>query len=273
VANAVWTFHDMNSICFVTQYMPGGDFNNVLNVIGRLEDDQAKFYLAELVLAVESLHELGVIHRDLKPNNILLDERGHLKLTDFGLSKQGFNKLRTSPAKKRVTMPPIQPRHEGVRSQEESEKSSEEDDDEGPPMITRSQTEKIGFQTKPSPPKKVEKIFTLLHAIDDLKLFNKKQNKLDLADLEAIRKPSGGLLEAKKHSAKGSPHYMAPEIIDSDKRRPENYNEKCMDWWSVGIMLYEFLTGVPPFDGNCVREVFRNVLKQDVDFSCIGILF
>jgi len=266
VANAVWTFHDMNSICFVTHYMPGGDFNNVINVIGRLEEDQAKFYLAELVLAIESLHELGIIHRDLKPNNILLDERGHLKLTDFGLSKQGFNQLRTTPVKKRVTLPPIPSRQETVRSQE----SSEDDDEDAPPMITRSQTENIArIQTKPSAPKKVEKIFNLLHDIDDLRLFKKREKKVSIIDLEATRKTSGGLLEAKKHSAKGSPHYMAPEVIDSEKRRPANYNEKCMDWWSVGIMLYEFLVGVPPFDGNCVREVFKNVLKQEVDFSCI----
>ena len=262
VANAVWTFHDKDSICFVTQYMPGGDFNNVINVFGRLDEDQAKFYLAELVLAVESLHELGIIHRDLKPNNILLDERGHLKLADFGLSKQGFNKSRTSPSKKRVTMPPIQPQQhqERVKSQE-----SEEEEEEAPPMITRSQTEKIGRDLmRPSSPKKPQKIFTFL---DKEAFFNKKEN--NIIDLLAPRKPSGNLLEAKKHSAKGSPHYMAPEVIDSERRRPEDYNEKCMDWWSVGIMLYEFLVGVPPFDGNCVREVFRNVLKQDVDFSGI----
>lgn len=52
----------------------------------------AKFYLAEIVLAIEHLHNLNIIHRDLKPANLVFDEKGHLKLTDFGLSKEGITK-------------------------------------------------------------------------------------------------------------------------------------------------------------------------------------
>lgn len=52
-----------------------------------LEQDVAKFYLAEIVLAIEHLHNMNIIHRDLKPANLVIDENGHLKLTDFGLSK------------------------------------------------------------------------------------------------------------------------------------------------------------------------------------------
>lgn len=52
----------------------------------------AKFYLAEIVLAIEHLHNLNIIHRDLKPQNLVFDGNGHLKLTDFGLSKEGITK-------------------------------------------------------------------------------------------------------------------------------------------------------------------------------------
>lgn len=69
------------------EYMFGGDFSNLLHEYGSFEESVARFYLAELVLAIEHLHMIGIIHRDLKPDNILLDSRGHIKLTDFGLSE------------------------------------------------------------------------------------------------------------------------------------------------------------------------------------------
>lgn len=55
------------------------------------DEVEAKFFIAEVVLAIEHVHSLGVIYRDLKPENILIDERGHVKLADFGLAKEGMN--------------------------------------------------------------------------------------------------------------------------------------------------------------------------------------
>ena len=74
---------------FVMEYMNGGDMGTLLDKFAPLEETYARFYLAEILLAVEYLHSINIIHRDLKPDNILIDSKGHLKLTDFGLSLLG----------------------------------------------------------------------------------------------------------------------------------------------------------------------------------------
>lgn len=83
------SFEDDQSIYLVMEYMPGGDLFSLLdrqqpNLI--LKEDQAKFYMAEIVESIHFLHQLGYLHRDIKPQNILLDASGHIKLTDFGSS-------------------------------------------------------------------------------------------------------------------------------------------------------------------------------------------
>ena len=71
--------------------MPGGDFRTLLHNCSGFSHPVARFYIAEMVMAVHSLHSFGFIHRDLKPENFLVDARGHLKLTDFGLSTGVLN--------------------------------------------------------------------------------------------------------------------------------------------------------------------------------------
>jgi len=70
------------------EFSPGGDLRAMLENIGSMAEDHARFYVAEMCMAVTVLHQLGFIHRDLKPANFLVDATGHLKLTDFGLSKK-----------------------------------------------------------------------------------------------------------------------------------------------------------------------------------------
>ena len=81
------SFQDDNFLYLVMEYLPGGDLMNLLIKKDIFTEEESKFYLAELILAIESIHKLDCIHRDIKPDNILIGKDGHIKLTDFGLAK------------------------------------------------------------------------------------------------------------------------------------------------------------------------------------------
>lgn len=85
VVKLFYSFQDKDNLYFVMEYVPGGDLMSLLIKFGVFSEDMARFYIAELVLAIESVHKMGFIHRDIKPDNVLIDSDGHIKLTDFGL--------------------------------------------------------------------------------------------------------------------------------------------------------------------------------------------
>ncbi|CAF2768927.1 unnamed protein product [Rotaria sp. Silwood2] len=174
VVALICTFETKKHLCLVMEYVEGGDVATLLkNIGGPLNIDIARMYFAETTLAVEYLHSYGIIHRDLKPDNLLITAVGHIKLTDFGLSKIGLMSLTTN------------------------------------------------FYEK--------------HIDKETKAFNDKQ-------------------------ICGTPSYIAPEVI-----LRQGYG-KPVDWWSMGIILYEFLVGVPPFTGNTPDELFANVINGQIEW-------
>ncbi|KAL6192046.1 hypothetical protein ACLB2K_038433 [Fragaria x ananassa] len=81
------SFQDDEYLYLIMEYLPGGDMMTLLMRKDTLREDEARFYVGETVLAIESIHKHNYIHRDIKPDNLLLDRHGHMKLSDFGLCK------------------------------------------------------------------------------------------------------------------------------------------------------------------------------------------
>jgi len=228
VVKALWTFHYQNYICFVLEYMVGGDISNLLERVGCLDEWVARFYFAELVLAVESLHALDIVHRDLKPGNVLLDHNGHIKLTDFGLSEQGLEQMK----KHQFTKQPSYEEMAELRKKEEE-------------VI-------FNFLDEARSP--------LLKGFDnEVKKKEKKEKKPDKRNRASIGK------DKKLHRIIGTPDYMAPEIV-----KGEDCNSKSVDWWSMGVILYEFLVGVPPFNDDSVEKIYDNILNFRIEWPNIG---
>ncbi|KAI9025209.1 kinase-like domain-containing protein [Phycomyces nitens] len=153
LVNMWGTFQDDANLYMVMDYVPGGELFSVLRRSQRFPDHVAKFYAAEVMLAIEYMHSKDMIYRDLKPENLLLDAQGHIKITDFGFAKYV-------------------------------------------PDIT----------------------WTLC----------------------------------------GTPDYLAPEIIQS-----KGYG-KAVDWWSLGILIFEMLAGYPPFYDDDHLKLYEKILAGKI---------
>ncbi|CCF56171.1 hypothetical protein KAFR_0A07370 [Kazachstania africana CBS 2517] len=95
VVSLYYSFQDAQYLYLIMEFLPGGDLMTMLIRWQLFTEDVTRFYMAECILAIETVHKLGFIHRDIKPDNILIDIRGHIKLSDFGLST-GFHKTHDS---------------------------------------------------------------------------------------------------------------------------------------------------------------------------------
>ncbi|KAF0977219.1 hypothetical protein FDP41_003872 [Naegleria fowleri] len=176
------SFQTKESLVFILEWCAGGEFFRVLKKqpFKCLPENIVRFYAAEVVLALEYLHLKGFLYRDLKPENILLHHTGHIRLTDFDLSKQSV---------------------------------------------------------QPVTPTLVKSFFS-----------SEKQSKVEVKQIQ------------ESNSFIGTEEYLSPEVLSGVG------HNCCVDYWTLGVLLYEMLFGTTPFKGNTQQETFQNILHNTVTF-------
>ncbi|KAI3778108.1 hypothetical protein L2E82_07137 [Cichorium intybus] len=187
VVRFFYSFTCKENLYLVMEFLNGGDLFSLLRTLGCLEEDMARVYIAELVLALEYLHSLNIIHRDLKPDNLLIGPDGHIKLSDFGLSKVG-----------------------------------------------------------------------LINSTEDLS--GASENRTSIYGENDVTQ---GREHRQKQSVVGTPDYLAPEILLGVG------HGATADWWSVGVILFELLVGIPPFNAESPQQVFANIMNRDIPWPKI----
>uniref|UniRef100_A0A1J3JLF6 non-specific serine/threonine protein kinase n=1 Tax=Noccaea caerulescens TaxID=107243 RepID=A0A1J3JLF6_NOCCA len=233
-------FTSDNLSCLVMEYCPGGD----LHVLRQKQlnrcfsEPAARFYVAEVLLALEYLHMLGVIYRDLKPENILVREDGHIMLTDFDLSLR----CAVNPTLLRSTSPPEKDlaRMSGPYNTSNCiQPLCIEPSCRVSCFSPRLSSTQARNPKKPRKPKRADLLTQQFRSLPQL-----------------VAEPT----EARSNSFVGTHEYLAPEIIKGEG------HGAAVDWWTFGVLLYELLYGKTPFKGYDNEETLSNVVFQNLKF-------
>lgn len=202
------SFQDNTNLYLVMEYMVGGDFLGLLIREHTLDEDVAKWYIAEMILCVEEAHAMKWIHRDVKPDNFLIDHSGHLKISDFGLAFDGhwshdqsyYHEQRYSLVEKL-----------GIQIEGDSL-----DQQEGKKLAASAKFASLFRGGRHRHEKAAEK-----SAEEE----TGPETVLDWRNRTGMRHMGKSVV--------GTSQYMAPEVVRGDR-----YDGRC-DWWSIGIILFE----------------------------------
>ncbi|BAF24614.1 serine/threonine-protein kinase D6PK [Oryza sativa Japonica Group] len=224
--------------CLVMEFCPGGDLHTLRQKQpGKFFPEQAaKFYVAEVLLALEYLHMLGIIYRDLKPENVLVREDGHIMLSDFDLSLR----CAVSPTLLKSSNPGVDPNQKG-----------------NPSYCVQP----VCIEPACIQPSCVTTTTCFAPRFFSSKSKKEKKAKTDIASQvrplpELVAEPT----DARSMSFVGTHEYLAPEIIKGEG------HGSAVDWWTFGIFLYELLFGKTPFKGSGNRATLFNVVGQSLRF-------
>mmetsp|Transcript_25097 Transcript_25097/g.50005 ORF Transcript_25097/g.50005 Transcript_25097/m.50005 type:complete len:402 (-) Transcript_25097:590-1795(-) len=233
-----YSFQDEMNLYMVLTYMPGGDLMTLLMKEDVFTEEVTRFYMAEAAQAISSVHALGYIHRDIKPDNMLLDARGHLKLTDLGLCK----------------------------------KVGEASSTDHPEFVLASLKGEILGQAQHAPPPtraQAPSVSALSSHISNLSV---EMTDVDVGDGGAAPPqppaPSSSAYNRDEktrremaHSTVGTPDYIAPEVLAAQNGQSGFSYSHVVDWWSLGVIMYECLVGYTPFYADDPVTTCKKILK------------
>ncbi|KAB5572931.1 hypothetical protein DKX38_000125 [Salix brachista] len=221
-------------LAWAVPFCPGGD----LNVLRHRQNDHVfspaaiRFYLAEIVCALDHLHQMGIVYRDLKPENILIQHSGHVTLTDFDLSRTLARKT--------------------VRSLVSNATPSCNN------FITVSKIEQ-----QPQKKQQQHRIRNLTRwwFVNDAQHKKNGLKKAKSARVSPVNRRKLSINNGERsNSFVGTEEYVSPEVVRGDG------HEFAVDWWALGILSFEMLYGTTPFKGKNRKETFRNVLTKKPEF-------
>lgn len=239
--------------CLVMEFCPGGDLHVLRQrqPLKRFRDDAVRFYAAEVLLALEYLHMMGIVYRDLKPENVLVREDGHIMLSDFDLSlKCNVNPTLTRVAAVTTVEGGASPPPGG-----------------GPCPANSACMIPLGCVS----PCSVHPIASCLPMPRILQMTTGSRRRRHKGrrstGVDGTRTTASGLPEllaeptaARSMSFVGTHEYLAPEIILGDG------HGSAVDWWTFGIFLFELLYGRTPFKGSDNELTLMNVVSQLLRF-------
>ncbi|KAK9269521.1 hypothetical protein L1049_001297 [Liquidambar formosana] len=225
--------------CLVMEFCPGGDLHAARQRQPgkRFSISSAKFYAAETLLAIEYLHMMGVVYRDLKPENVLVREDGHIMLSDFDLS------LKCDVVPKLLRPLP------------------------DPQAIEKNINTSAPYCAAPYCAAPLQPVLSCFSASTKRKkatittTITTHVRDVQELDPELVAEP----ISARSKSFVGTHEYLAPEVISGQG------HGSAVDWWTLGVFLYELLYGRTPFKGENNEKTLINILKQPLTFPRIGV--